>query len=214
MIVFSTDEAVHPFIFGRLNAFIPLIINFPGSDIKPKFTAMKHDVSRALPETLEVCYILRGELLEISARFLSIGLVYEEDATRESTAKRSVWEHFAESIGRSGCEDHHVDLSHSELTMLERVPRERRRGIKELGKSIDELIALLIPREEDRELIGLNKGSLLFCVCWYNVAMNELLGRCFSIDNADICYIAKCAIRYADGSRLPAPRRTGHQDGE
>lgn len=198
MVVFTADESVHPFILGGFDSFVPLIIEFPGSGIQPKFTAMKHDIRRAFPETLEVCYVLRGELLEISARFLSVGLVDEEDSTRETAAKSSIWQNFIKSIRRGSSEDHHVDISHSKLTMLERIPREHRRGIKELGQSIDELIALLISSKEDGQLVSLNEGSLLFCICWYHVTMNELLGRCFSIDNADICYIAQCTISDTD----------------
>lgn len=198
MIVFSTDEAVHPFVLGRFDTFVPLIIDFPGSNIQPKFTAMKHDISRPLPQTLEVTYVLRGELLEISARFLGVGLVDEEDAAREAAAKSSIWKHFVESIRRSRCQDDHVDVTHGELTMLERVPRERRRGIEELSQGIDKLIALLISGQEDRQLVRLDKSRLLLCICWYHVSVNELLGRCFSIDNSDVCYIAECTIGDGD----------------
>jgi hypothetical protein len=82
--------------------------------------------------------------------------------------------------------------------MLECVPRERRRGIKELSQGIDKLITLLISGQEDRQLVRLDKSRLLFCICWYHVSMDELLGRCFSIDDANICYIAECSIRDTD----------------
>lgn len=214
MIVFTTDEPVHPFVLRRLNALIPIIINFPGTDIEPKFTAMHHDISRPLPEALEVCYVLRGELLEVSTRFLSISLIDEEDAASEAAAERSVWKNFIESIRRGCSDDNNVDIPHGELTMLKRIPSEDRRGIKELGKSINELVALLVTGEKDGEFVSLDKSRLLFCICWYYVTMDELLGRSFSVDNADICYVAQCSIGNADGCRLAAPGRTGHQDGE
>lgn len=200
MIMFSTDEAVHPLILGRRDRFVPLIVDFPGSGIESKFTAMHHDVTSTAPQTLEVCYVFRGESLEISARLLSVGLVDQEDTTHKAAAERRIREHFVEGFRSSGSEDDHVDISHGELTMLERVPRERRRGIKELGKSINELITLLISSEEDRELIRLDKRRLLFCICWYYVTVDELLGRSFSIDNADVCYIAQCTISDVDAS--------------
>jgi hypothetical protein len=200
VIMFAPDEAIHPFVLRGLDGFVPLIIDVSSVSVQPEFAGMEHDVMSVAPQVLEVLYVRRGELLEVSARFLSVGLEYHEYATCKAAAESRIREYALQNIGSGTGEYDYEDIPELELAVLKCVPSEGRRSVEEFGKGVNELIALLVACKEDGELISLDQGSLLFFVGWYYVSVNELLGRCFAINNANACYIAQGTRRDLNGS--------------